>query len=71
MSENKTDEKKAYNIFCNDGIFLTILNDKKKANKELEKLAKKDFEERYKFQFKDYAEYRHICYWHIHETNYI
>lgn len=60
--------EKAHVICCNDSTELVVLNDIEKAKLEMEN-AKKDYFERNKHRFKDYKEYDHICFWHIHTVN--
>ena len=60
---------KVFIICCNDSIEKASL-DEEVAKKQLEVLA----EAYYKRNFvgrNTYEEYRHICYWHIHEVEMI
>ena len=59
----------AYVICCNDSIEHVVLDRETIANIKLVKL-KKDFFERNKFNYKDFAEYEHLCYWHLHHVAY-
>jgi len=60
---------KAYIICCNDSVELVVLNDEGKAEGIKEEMAKADFKR--STTWKDYEEYRNICYWHLHDVEYI
>ena len=61
----------AYVICCNDAVEFVVLDDKDKAKKTLEALAKDEFDNnRYGVICKDYKDYRSQYYWHIHTVEY-
>lgn len=55
----------AHVICCNDSVEFVVLNDEAKAKTKLEEL-RTDYYARHKWHFKNEAEYRIRCYWHIH-----
>ena len=55
------------NVICvNDAVEAVCLGTKAKANEELEKLAREDYNTRYKWTYPTYEDYRQVLYWHLH-----
>ena len=52
-------------ICCNDSVEFAVIEDEAKAQAKLEELRQAYFE-RNKWNFRDEAEYKTRCYWHIH-----
>ena len=57
---------KYYIIFCNDNPEY-VTKDVENANKKTKELSNAYYE-KHKWNFKDREEYKHRCYWHLHEV---
>lgn len=55
-------------ICCNDSVEFAVIEDEDKAKNKMVELSAAYFE-RNKGSFKDEAEYKNRCYWHIHTVN--
>lgn len=55
-------------ICCNDGVEFAVVDDEEKAKAKMAELSAAYFD-RNKGHFKDQAEYKARCYWHIHTVD--
>lgn len=55
-------------ICCNDMVMFAVVDDEIKAKARLDELRTADYQ-RNKWSYKDEAEYKMQCYWHIHTVN--
>lgn len=57
----------AYVICANNSIEGAVLDDEERALEESKRLADEYFKT-HSFNFRDRAEYDHLIFWHLHET---
>lgn len=55
-------------ICCNDSVEFAVIGDEEKAKDKMDELRESYFE-RNKGSFKDGAEYKIRCYWHVHTVD--
>ena len=55
-------------ICCNDSVEFAVIEDEDKAKAKMAELSAAYFE-RNKWNFRDEAEYKIRCYWHIHTVD--